>query len=168
MTVIRRYRIGKVASMLKVRSSVLRFWETEFPELVPERGESGQRLYTEETIELLRRIKDLLYVRGLTIEGARLALSRTSGYKDLSEEQKQEQMARGEQLEERRSELASRRREKDQQRREADSALLGDIVQELRSIRTALSMAGNTAESTWQPAESTPAENGQNLQESMS
>ncbi len=162
----RRYRIGKVASMLQVRTSVLRFWETEFPGLLPERGENGQRSYTDKDIELLRTIKELLYVRGLTIEGARLALSRTSGYRALSEQKKLEQMARAEELEERRREIASRRRENHLKKRTLDSTLLDGIVQELRSIRAALSKGG--AASLGIQAESTPAENGQNLQESMS
>ncbi len=162
----RRYRIGKVASMLEVRSSVLRFWETEFPGLLPERGENGQRSYTDKDIELLRTIKELLYVRGLTIEGARLALSRTSSYKALTEQEKLEQMARGEELEERRRELASRRREKNLKKRAVDSSLLDGIVQELRTIRAALSKAGAMSQGI--QAESTPAENGQNVQESMS
>lgn len=162
----RRYRIGKVASMLQVRPSVLRYWETEFPGLLPERGENGQRSYTDKDIELLRTIKELLYVRGLTLEGARLALSRTSGYKALSEQEKLEQMARGEELEKRRMEVASRRRENLLKKRAVDSSLLDDIVQELRSIRAALSKAGAVSRDI--QAESIPAENGQNLQESMS
>ncbi len=162
----RRYRIGKVASMLQVRPSVLRYWETEFPGLLPERGENGQRSYTDKDIELLKTIKELLYVRGLTLEGARLALSRTSGYKALSEQEKLEQMARGEELEKRRMEVASRRRENLLKKRAVDSSLLDDIVQELHSIRAALSKAGAGSRSI--QAEITPAENGQNLQESMS
>ncbi len=164
--ITRRYRIGKVASMLQVRSSVLRFWETEFPGLLPERGENGQRSYTDKDIELLRTIKELLYVRGLTIEGARLALSRTSSYKALSEQKKLEQMARGEELEERRRELASRRKENKLKKRALDSTLLDSLVQELRAIRATLCEAGKTSPDI--QAESTPAENGQNLQESMS
>ncbi len=69
------YKIGEAAELLKLKSYVLRFWETEFAQLVPLRTEKGQRLYTEEHIELLRRIKTLLHDRGLTIEGARKVLS---------------------------------------------------------------------------------------------
>ncbi|MEF2145369.1 MAG: MerR family transcriptional regulator [Desulfovibrionaceae bacterium] len=70
----KRYRIGKAAKILDVKTSVLRFWESEFPQLDPVRTESGQRLYTAEHMELLKRIKQLLYNEGLTIEGARKRL----------------------------------------------------------------------------------------------
>lgn len=69
-----RYKIGDAARMLGVKPYVLRFWESEFPELEPVRTPSGQRLYTEEHLTLLRRIKNLLYGEGLTIEGARKRL----------------------------------------------------------------------------------------------
>ena len=77
------YRIGEAAEMLKLKSHVLRFWESEFPQLVPLRTGKGQRLYTEEHVALLRRIQALLYDKGMTIEGARRILeheanSRTS------------------------------------------------------------------------------------------
>lgn len=70
----KRYRIGEAAKALGVKTSVLRFWEGEFPALEPVRTASGQRLYTEEHLALLRRIKALLYDEGLTIEGARRRL----------------------------------------------------------------------------------------------
>ena len=62
---------------------MLRFWESEFPQLVPLRTEKGQRLYTEEHVVLLQRIQTLLHEMGMTIEGARRILkheehSRTS------------------------------------------------------------------------------------------
>ncbi len=68
------YRIGEAAKLLNLKTYVLRFWETEFPQLVPDRAESGQRLYTEAHIELLQRIRHMLYEQGLTIEGARKVL----------------------------------------------------------------------------------------------
>jgi len=68
------YRIGEAAEMLKLKSYVLRFWESEFPLLVPLRSEKGQRLYTEEHLSLLRRIRTLLHSQGMTIEGARRIL----------------------------------------------------------------------------------------------
>ncbi len=60
--------------MLDVKTSVLRFWEGEFEQLRPIRTSSGQRLYNEDHIVLLRRIKELLYDEGLTIEGAKKKL----------------------------------------------------------------------------------------------
>ena len=72
------YRIGEVASMLELNNSALRFWETEFPSLAPLRTKKGQRLYTEDHVALLKQIKVLLYEQGLTIEGARKVLEKTS------------------------------------------------------------------------------------------
>lgn len=69
------YRIGEAAELLRLKSYVLRFWETEFVQLTPLRTEKGQRLYTEEHLELLRRIRHLLHVRGMTIDGARRILN---------------------------------------------------------------------------------------------
>ncbi len=69
------YRIGEAARMLQLKSYVLRFWETEFPQLNPERTEKGQRLYSEEDLALLRSIRHLLHERGLTIDGARKELA---------------------------------------------------------------------------------------------
>ncbi len=69
------YRIGEVSKMLQLKSYVLRFWESEFPQLKPQRTEKGQRLYSEADVELLRTIRKLLHERGLTIDGARKELS---------------------------------------------------------------------------------------------
>lgn len=71
----RVYRIGEVAELLHLKTYVLRFWETEFPQLAPERAESGQRLYTDADVEILRKIRQLLYDDGMTIEGARKVLA---------------------------------------------------------------------------------------------
>ena len=68
------YRIGEVADMLNLKSYVLRFWESEFPQLVPLRTEKGQRLYSEEHVALLRHIQTLLHAKGMTIDGARRIL----------------------------------------------------------------------------------------------
>ncbi len=68
------YRIGEVAESLQLKNYVLRFWETEFPQLEPLRTEKGQRLYTEATVELIKLIKTLLHEQGMTIEGARRIL----------------------------------------------------------------------------------------------
>jgi DNA-binding transcriptional MerR regulator len=70
----KRYKIGQAAKEIGVKTYVLRFWESEFDEIEPIRTESGQRLYTEEHIEIIREIKRLLYDEGLTIEGAKKKL----------------------------------------------------------------------------------------------
>ena len=73
------YKIGEAAALLNLKTYVLRFWETEFPQIAPLRTEKGQRLYTEEHLALLDRIRFLLHERGLTIEGARKVLAEEAG-----------------------------------------------------------------------------------------
>ncbi len=65
------YKIGEVAQFADLKTSVLRFWETEFKFLCPEKSSSGQRLYTKYDIELVCQIKKLLYKEKYTIEGVR-------------------------------------------------------------------------------------------------
>jgi DNA-binding transcriptional MerR regulator len=68
------FRIGEVARLCGVETYVLRFWETEFPQLKPNKSGAGQRLYRRREVELARRIRDLLYRDGYTIPGARQAI----------------------------------------------------------------------------------------------
>ena len=68
------YKIGEAAALLNLKTYVLRFWETEFPDIAPLRTEKGQRLYTREHLALLEHIRYLLHERGLTISGARKIL----------------------------------------------------------------------------------------------
>lgn len=68
------YKIGDVARTLQIEPYVIRYWESEFPQLSPLRSPRGQRLYTQEDIELLNQIKELLYTHKLTIEGAKRKL----------------------------------------------------------------------------------------------
>jgi DNA-binding transcriptional MerR regulator len=65
------FRIGDVARLCEVPAYVLRFWETEFPNLKPNKGGTGQRLYRRKEVEIALRIKHLLYDLGYTIPGAR-------------------------------------------------------------------------------------------------
>jgi|ERR1700757_3292427 DNA-binding transcriptional MerR regulator len=65
------FRIGDVAKLCGVEAYVLRFWETEFPQLKPNKSGTGQRLYRRRDVELALRIKKLLYADGYTIAGAR-------------------------------------------------------------------------------------------------
>jgi len=53
---------------------VLRYWESEFPNLAPSKNRSGQRIYTQEDVDMVLRIKELLYEEGYTIAGARRKL----------------------------------------------------------------------------------------------
>lgn len=68
------FKIGEVSELLTVEPHVLRFWETEFPLLSPKKSGTGHRLYRRKDVELLLRIKHLLYDKRFTIEGARQAL----------------------------------------------------------------------------------------------
>jgi DNA-binding transcriptional MerR regulator len=68
------FRIGDVARLCAVAPYVLRFWETEFPQLKPNKGGTGQRLYRKKDVETALRIKTLLYEQGFTIPGARQVL----------------------------------------------------------------------------------------------
>lgn len=68
------FRIGDVAEICDVPAYVLRFWETEFPQLKPNKGGTGQRLYRKRDVETALRIKRLLYDEGYTIPGARQLL----------------------------------------------------------------------------------------------
>ena len=68
------FRIGEVAALLAVEPYVLRYWETEFPSLAPKKSGTGHRLYRRKDVELLLKIKHLLYEKRYTIEGARQSL----------------------------------------------------------------------------------------------
>src|SRR6185437_14660342 len=72
------FRIGEVASLLAVEPYVLRYWESEFPSLAPKKSGTGHRLYRRKDVELLLKIKHLLYDKRYTIEGARQSLHNES------------------------------------------------------------------------------------------
>lgn len=69
------FRIGDVARLCDLPAYVLRFWETEFPQLKPNKGGTGQRLYRKRDVEIVLEIKRLLYEDGFTIAGARKLLA---------------------------------------------------------------------------------------------
>ena len=79
------FRIGDVAKLCDVPAYVLRFWETEFPQLKPNKGGTGQRLYRKRDVEMALRIKSLLYDQGYTIPGARQVFSTESKTKEAPE-----------------------------------------------------------------------------------
>ena len=68
------FRIGEVASLSRLPAYVLRFWESEFPQLKPVKSSTGQRMYRRRDVESVLRIKQLLYDQGFTIVGARQQL----------------------------------------------------------------------------------------------
>jgi DNA-binding transcriptional MerR regulator len=65
------FRIGEVSRLCRLPSYVLRFWETEFPQLKPVKSSTGQRMYRQRDVENVLHIKKLLYEQGFTIAGAR-------------------------------------------------------------------------------------------------
>src|SRR5260370_12819226 len=73
------YRIGEVSRLASLKPFVLRYWETEFPMLEPVKSSSGHRLYRQEDVDMVFRIKRLLYDEGFTIAGARRFLREHEG-----------------------------------------------------------------------------------------
>ncbi len=75
----RLYRIGEVSRLSELKPFVLRYWETEFPMLEPVKSPSGHRMYRQEDVDMVFKIKRLLYDEGFTIAGARRHLRETNG-----------------------------------------------------------------------------------------
>jgi DNA-binding transcriptional MerR regulator len=77
------FKIGEVCELTEVQAHVLRYWETEFPQLAPQKNRAGQRVYRRRDVEMVLRIKELLYDEGYTIAGAkkRLAADMRTGAK---------------------------------------------------------------------------------------
>ena len=72
------YKIGEVCKLAELQPYVLRYWETEFPQLAPGKSGGGQRLYTRREVDIILRIKELLYREGFTIAGAKKKLETES------------------------------------------------------------------------------------------
>lgn len=70
----RFFRIGEVSRIVGVEPYVLRYWESEFPQIRPVRADSNQRTYQRKDLELILEVKRLLYDERLTIEGAKQRL----------------------------------------------------------------------------------------------
>src|SRR5437660_11000358 len=68
------FRIGEVSRLCRLPAYVLRFWESEFPQLKPVKSSTGQRMYRRKDVDAVLRIKKLLYEEGFTIAGARQQL----------------------------------------------------------------------------------------------
>ena len=69
------YSIGEVSKIMDLKAYVLRYWETEFKQLKPPKNRAGNRTYRQSDIDLILYIKDLLYTKKFTIEGARHQLA---------------------------------------------------------------------------------------------
>ena len=76
------YSIGEVSELTELKAYVLRYWETEFSQLKPPKNRAGNRTYRKKDIEIILKIKDLLYEKKYTIDGARNILK---GIEDLSD-----------------------------------------------------------------------------------
>jgi DNA-binding transcriptional MerR regulator len=102
------FRIGEVSGIVGVEPYVLRYWETEFPQLAPKKSGTGHRLYRRKDVELLLLIKRLLYEKRFTIEGARQNLQVTGrSAKELRAKQGQQLLFPEDPLREIRRELAA-------------------------------------------------------------
>jgi DNA-binding transcriptional MerR regulator len=76
------FKIGDVAKICEVETYVLRFWESQFPQLKPNKSGTGQRLYRRREVELALEIKRLVHGEGYTISGARQALEQIHHRRD--------------------------------------------------------------------------------------
>jgi DNA-binding transcriptional MerR regulator len=79
------FRIGEVARLCGVEAYVLRFWESEFPQLRPNKSGTGQRLYRKRDVEMAMRVRRLLHEEGYTIVGARQVLAQETSRSKASQ-----------------------------------------------------------------------------------
>ncbi len=84
------YSISEVCKLTDLKSYVLRYWETEFRELKPPKNRAGNRTYRKKDIDTINKIKELLYTKKFTIEGARNQLAITPKSSDSSDNDKTE------------------------------------------------------------------------------
>ena len=101
------FRIGEVSTLLGLEAYVLRYWETEFPSLAPKKSGTGHRLYRRKDVELLLKIKHLLYEKRFTIDGARQHLHNEAKQAHLKEAKQEQQPLFVDPLPEIRKELAA-------------------------------------------------------------
>ena len=103
------FRIGEVSDLVGVEPYVLRFWESEFPSVGPKKSGTGHRMYRRKEVELLLKIKYLLYEKKYTIEGARQYLHGEAklGKRKRPVKNQQQDLFAGEALPEIRKELAA-------------------------------------------------------------
>ncbi len=134
------FRIGEVAELCGVETYVLRFWQTEFPQLAPKKSGTGQRLYRRRDVEQALRIKHLLHDKGYTIAGARGVLLAEAQEQRLDPRQAtQPELA----LASAPVDTAETRQAREQADREADRAQtrLARLRLELRELHSMLSRA---------------------------
>jgi DNA-binding transcriptional MerR regulator len=88
----RFFRIGEVSRIIGVETYVLRYWESEFPQIRPSRADSNQRTYQKKDLELIFEIKRLLYDEKMTIEGAKQKLKKRFQQKDKAKKTSSEEI----------------------------------------------------------------------------
>jgi DNA-binding transcriptional MerR regulator len=76
------YTIGEVGNLLDLKAHVLRYWETEFPQVHPKKKFGRNRRYSPEDIEILKKIKYMLHTQGFTIDGAKKKLKEDQQHKE--------------------------------------------------------------------------------------
>ena len=77
------YKPAEACKMAEVAPYVLRYWETEFPQIKPDKGGSKQRLYKQKDVDTILQIKQMLYKDGFTIAGARKRLNNRGGQENI-------------------------------------------------------------------------------------
>ena len=82
------YSISEVSEITELKAYVLRYWETEFSQLKPPKNRAGNRTYRKKDIEIILKIKDLLYEKKFTIDGARNILKGNEDLSDIEKEPK--------------------------------------------------------------------------------
>ena len=100
------YRLGEVSEIVGVEPHVLRYWETEFRSIRPQKSRKGQRIYSRRDVEKLISVKDLLYTHGFTIAGARKKL-REGGAEPAAPEEQEKRVDSRTRLLELRSEVTA-------------------------------------------------------------
>ena len=81
------YSIGEVSEITKLKAYVLRYWETEFSQLSPPKNRAGNRTYRKKDIDIILKIKDLLYEKKFTIDGARNLLKTNESKNNTNNDQ---------------------------------------------------------------------------------
>lgn len=94
------FRIGEVCELIKVQPHVLRYWETEFPMLAPQKNRAGQRVYRRKDVEMVLRIRDLLYEEKFTIAGAKKKLAEEMRHSPVRAKAPAREIAQVEEVEE--------------------------------------------------------------------
>jgi DNA-binding transcriptional MerR regulator len=138
------FKIGDVARICGLETYVLRFWESQFPQLKPNKSGTGQRLYRRREVELVLEIKRLVHAEGYTLSGARQALDQhnrrsgqqeTTGPQDSKGAQDSRQEAQPASQSRRASTIAN-----PSQHRDAVAATIGHVRAELREIAGLLAL----------------------------